>query len=797
MKPATCLRRLSAFVLMLCLAGPVSAGTPELRAVGPVAAQRGTDIEVTLHGNRLNDVSEVLFHTQGITPGELTFENNKVHTTFKIAADAPPGEHLLRVVTRSGVTEAISFHVVDRPIVRELSEEEKKRQDSTSPDQPQPVQLGTVVLGRTLPEDVDYFGVELKRGQRLTAQLDGMRLGKGFTDSYIEVRGPDNAKLASCDDTPLLRQDPFVSLVAPKDGRYTIMIRDSGYEGGNDNWYLLHVGSFVRPAFVYPLGGMLGEKTQLRFIGDAAGVFTQTVTLPKQANNDYTVMPERDGQRPPSGHAFRVNGLPNVMEDPAVDNSAMKQMEGAETHSVPVALNGVIEEPGDVDYFKVQLRKGQAVRMRCFASSMGSRLDAVMNIYSVKDNKHLQGNDDQGGLDSIIEFNPPEDGEYYVRVRDHRKRGGAEYVYRVEVVVPRPFISTRIERYDQNNPQRNQGVAVPAGNRVATLVRVSQRGVKGDTRPELEGLPEGVRVVGKGPSGAGVIPVVFEAGGQAELGARLVDFSASGAGEGDSAERVSGSMRHVIPLVMANPNRTEYYQTTLDRMPVAVTEAVPFKIDVVQPKAPLVKDGRMKLKVNLTRGEGYEKNVRLYMLWKPQGVGATGQVFLGKGKTEGEFDIDANGSAGTRDWPMVVVAQCDTDLGPVWVSSQLFNVKIEDPFVTGTIQKASVTRGQQIDVVVDIEHPRDWQGEGELKLLGMPKGCTFEPIKIKPGQESATFKVKTADDAQPGTHRSLMCELTIQVNGEPVVHRFARGGQLRIDKVRKPKNTQARAEGGE
>lgn len=792
--------RLSVALFVMLCSLPALAGSPTLYNLLPVAGQRGQTIQVNFHGERLHDASEVLFHTQGISAeGLKNHEKNKtkhIHATFKIAADAPLGEHQVRLVTKTGVTEMITFRVVDHQIVQEQRDEPTKNgkrfTQSTSFDSPQAIELGTIVLGRTEPEDVDYFAVQLKKGQSFVAEVCGMRLGRGFTDAHLAVFDSRGTQVAECDDTRLHRQDPAVSFIAPADGRYVIVLRDSGYLGSNNNWYLLQVGEAIAPKLVYPLGGQPGQTIQLRMLGDAGGSFAQEVTLPAQADNDYEVVAEYKGLRSLSGLPFRVNDLTNIIEDPSANNNSINEVKKMAAQALPVAFNGMIERPGDHDYYRVQLKKGQRVRFRCYARSMGSSLDSVVNVFNGADNKHLLGNDDEAGADSVVVFDVPADGDYLVRVRDHRNRGGAAFVYRLEVTLAKPNLSTSITRYDRNSPQSRQAIAVPKGNRYAALVSVNRSGVSGDLVTAMDGLPGGVTAKGLGPAQQGnLMPVVFEASPDAALGVGLTGLQISGQRQGDSAEQVVGGFNQRTPLVMANPNRAEYYHSTLKTHPVAVTEAIPFKIDVVQPKAPLVHGGKQRLQIKLTRNEGYEEQVWLYMLYRPPGIGAPGRVDLNKTSTEGVYEIDANASLPTRDWPMVIVGHGNQSGGAVWASSQLFTVKAEAPFVAGTIDNTKTQQGQTAQVVVNLEHARDWQGQGELKLLGLPAHAKAEPITIKPGQEKATFKLNVSEKTPARNYKSLMCELTIQVNGEPVIHRFGQGGRLRVERPGKD-NAQAK-----
>lgn len=794
--------RWSVVLLLLVLSLPVWAGTPTLTNLLPPAAQRGQTVDVTFYGERLHDVSSVLFHTQGIQADGLANhdkdKNKRVTATLIIAPDAPLGEHQVRLVTKTGVTEMITFYVVDRPVVKELSDEPTKNgnrfKQSTSFDAPQPIDLGAMLLGRTESEDVDYFAVDLKKGQPFSAEVIGMRLGRGFTDSHLAVFDASGKQVAECDDTLRHRQDPVVSFITPADGRYVLAVRDSGYEGSNNNWYLLNVGEAIAPKLVYPLGGQPGQKVKLKMLGDPGGSFVQEVALPSQADNDYELVADYKGLRSLSGLPFRVNDLRNVIEDAEVKNNSMPDAMKRAASTLPIAFNGIIERPGDLDYYRIQLKKGQQVRFRCYARSMGSPLDSIVNIFNAADNKHLQGNDDQGGSDSVVVFNVPADGDYLVRVRDHRDRGGADYVYRLEATFAEPNLSTAITRYDRNRPQSRQAIALPQGNRIAALVSVNRTRVGGDLSAEIEGLPAGVSYQGHGPGEQGnLMPVVFEAKPDTAVGVVLADIQAVAQPKGDSAEQVRGGFRQVTPLVIANPNRTEYHFTTLDTIPVAVTEAIPFKIDVVQPKAPLVHGGKQKLQVKLTRAEGYDEQVRLYMLYRPPGIGAPGRIDINKTDVDGVYEIDANTSVPTRGWPMVIVGNGNQGGGAVWASSQLFTVRVEEPFVKGSINSAKTLRNKTVDLVVDLEHLRDWQGEGELNLLGLPAHATAQPIKIKPGQEKATFKVVVPENTPPGNHKSLMCELTIQVHGEAVIHRFGQGGRLRVDRPKK-ETTQANRE---
>ncbi len=119
-------------------------------------------------------------------------------------------------------------------------------------------------------EDVDYFSIEAKNGQRITAEIEGIRLGQTFFDPYVAILDAGRFVLAGSDDTPLVCQDSVVSIVAPKDGPYVIQVRESAFGGSAECRYRLHVGTFPRPLAVCPYGGKPGQVLDGRWLGDAA-----------------------------------------------------------------------------------------------------------------------------------------------------------------------------------------------------------------------------------------------------------------------------------------------------------------------------------------------------------------------------------------------------------------------------------------------------------------------------------------------------------------------------------------------
>src|SRR5690606_29182845 len=125
-----------------------------------------------------------------------------------------------------------------------------------------------------------------KKGQRISLEVEGIRLGYTIFDPYVAILDKDRFEKAFSDDTILFRQDGYCSFVAEYDGDYYVMVRDSSYRGAGNYYYRVHVGSFRRPDVVYPAGGRLGSSQKVRFIEKDAS-FEEEVKLPETAIEGY------------------------------------------------------------------------------------------------------------------------------------------------------------------------------------------------------------------------------------------------------------------------------------------------------------------------------------------------------------------------------------------------------------------------------------------------------------------------------------------------------------------------------
>lgn len=761
--------------VFLCAILHLEAASPALSILLPRGAQRGKEVEVVFHGERLGDAQEVLFYEPGVTTVSLNASNAaQLKVRLKLDVNARLGQHVVRVRTAGGITEARTFSVGQYPVVDEI-------EPNNDFAQPQKVALNSTVHGVANNEDIDYYQVEAKKGQRITAEVEAMRLGSALVDCHVAILDRKRFELAASDDSSLALQDPIASVVAPEDGTYVVSVRESSYAGSDASRYRLHLGEAPRPTMVYPAGGKAGEELRVTFLGDVSGVSTQSLKLPLGPLGDYAFPFTSGGLTAPSPNFLRLCSFGNVLEQEP--NNEIKTATPTSA-DLPLAFNGIIEKAGDVDFFRFKAKAGQRYDVRCVARGIRSPLDSVLTLHKA-DGGQIADNDDSGGPDSAIAWTVPADGEYLVGVRDHLGKGGPHYVYRVEFHLIAASLSLGIPEFARNSQERN-AVAVPRGNRFATLIKVARANFGGDVRLSAPQLPAGVRMDADVIAGnVNEVPVVFEASADAPLSGQLIPLF----GQQVAATNVHGGFVQSLELVYGEPNNTIYYKTVVDRMAVAVTEEAPFSITVTEPKVPLVQNGSMGLKVVAARRAGFKGAIRLRMLWNPPGVGSQNEVVIPEGQSEAVFPVNANDGAAVRAWRIAIQALADAGKGTVWTSSQLFTLNVAAPYVALQIPVAAGEQGKPVAVLCKLQQLQPFDGEATVQLFGLPPKVqiTQNPLKITKDSKEVIFNATLAPDAPVGQHKSLFCQVVVTQKGEPIAQSVGGGGVLRIDPPPPPK----------
>jgi hypothetical protein len=771
------LRFLWCLTLLLAVPAAYSA-TPSLGAIRPIGGQRGTEMDVTLSGERLGDALEIIYYQRGISTVSIKkVDNNNVTAKIKIAPDCPLGLHDLRVRTASGVSELKTFSV---GALKEIKEVEPNNDFAI----PQVIPMNVTITGIADNEDVDYFVVEAKKGERISAEVEGLRLGISEFDPYVAILNAKRFELGVSDDAALAWRDGFTSIIAPEDGKYVIQVRESAYAGNGGCIYRLHVGNFPRATAIVPAGGKPGETLSVRWIGDPTGETTSSIKLPPTFEREFGLERQDAKGISPYPNTFRLTPLGNVLEKEPNDDQAR-----ATPFEAPMALNGVIEKPGDIDQFVFKAAKGQVFDIHCYARRIRSPLDPIMYL-AKKGAGAMLGADDAIGPDAYFRFQAPEAAEYVIWLVDHLGKGGPDYAYRIEVtpVVPQLTMTTNAEQIPLGTGVMS--IAVPKGNRQAILIYGNRADFGGDLNVTVDKLPAGVTVEAPAiVASQAVVPVLFSAKPDAPLAAALADVT----GKPVDAKLTVPSHFEQMSVLVLGQNNVNVWSRTVDRLAVAVTEDCPYTIEIVEPKVPLVRSGSIGLKVRANRKPGFKAAIAVYLPWNPPGVGSGGGIAIPEGQNEAVIPMNADGGAELRTWKIVVQGASGVASGPIMVSSQLANLTIAQPYVGLAFQAASVDQGKEVDMAIKVAKAVDFPGEAQVTLYGLPNKVTTDVKKITKDTTDLVYHIKTDKVSPAGNHASLFCQVVIMQNGEPIVHNIGTGA-LRIDVPLPPKpNTPAPA----
>jgi len=766
--------------LLVCLqfALPALAFTPVLSSVQPRGGQRGTEMTIRLSGDRLYDPEEILFYQSGISVTKLEVvgdQNKAVKATISIAADAPLGEHLMRLRCKGGLSYQRSFWVGEYPTVMEARNKERTADLNSNFDSPQEIEINQTIQGVADKEDADYYVLQCRKGQRLSVEVEGMRLGRTLFDPYVAILNSDRFELASSDDTALLFRDCAASIIIPEDGPYTVLVRESSYQGTGACQYRLHVGEFPRPTAIYPPGAQPGEVREFTFVGDPTGNLVSKIEMP-DATANYRAFIKNGGWHSPSGLPVRISSLP--FHNEVEPNEGGKQASPAEAPSVPVAFHGILSKKEDKDWFRFAGKKGQKLRARVFARQLRSPLDPYIIVRKEGDSKQIGSNDDAGSgdPDSRLDFEIPEDGVYNLNIRDQLYNSGPDYTYRIEITERSPALSATLPYGSRNNSQKWKMICVPRGNRIGRVVNLSRSNIGCDLSLEASSLPSGITIDRDiAPRSINTMPVIFEATATAEIAGGLHKLRVE-----DPKSGLTGPFEESIHHIEIN-NAGTFHSYHDERVSIAVIEEAPFELSLSVPPVPLVKNGVMTLKVEAKRQPGFEEEIKVTLPWRPPGVSAPSSVTIPKGKNEVSMGINANGSASIAKWRIFVTGEASCSKGPLIVSSKLQPIEIADPFVGGKIELAATELGQDTGLICSISVQKSFEGDARINLNGLPHGVTTETLTITKDTKEVTFPLTVSEEAKKGKTSNIFCSVVITQNGHPISGTAMGGGVLRID----------------
>ncbi len=758
--------RNSLLLVFLLLSVALPAQSPTMDALYPMGGERGKEIEVTFYGRRIDDAEDLFFYRQGLHVlgvEKIPKNTRSVKMRLRIDADCPLGAHPLRIRTKRGITNMKLFWVGVLPELHEKGANDTREQAREIP-------LNVTINGTIRSEDRDWYAVDVPAGSRAHFEVQGIRLGHIEFDPYLTIYDEAGKEVDSCDNCAFGRMDPLCSVETEKAARFYIELREAAHGGSRGSIYRLHVGTFPRPTAALPSGGKPGETIELTLLGDGPPRHA-TVTLPHVDEPFFDYFPETEHGISPTPIRLRLAHATNVLEPEKREPKKHPVVE------IPSAIGGVLAKPGEIDRYRFRAKKGERLVVRALSRSLRSPVDPVVFVTR---GDSRSANDDSGGtLDSVVNFRAKEDGTYTVSIYDHLRRGGPEFVYRLEVTRPDGRISTRTSlRRDA------EWVAVPRGGRMMTILTATNK-VDG-AKPILMGLPAGVSALTtEFRAGASTVPVVLEAAGWASITGRQANVGLLHPGRSDVR---SARLHDFVRLIRVRNDQT-YSGRYAHSLPVAVTDPAPFAVEVEPPTVPIVRGSPLRLRVKLTRAKGFDDAVRVRLAWLPPGISA-GEVTVPKGKDTATIPLSASGSARPGSWHVAGYGLINRRGGTLRVGTNLAPLEVATQWVTAKIGKARTELGANAELAIDLTKGKAFAGDAKAELLNLPRGVTAKPATLRADTKRIEMPLAIDKKAATGKHRPLL-RVTVPSKSGPIVHYF-RGGELRVHKPL-PKRKAAKA----
>ncbi|MCB1210377.1 MAG: PPC domain-containing protein [Verrucomicrobiales bacterium] len=445
---------------------------PRLLTVMPMGGQVGTEVEVTITGENIEEVSALTFSTPKIAAKPVADATNKFRVS--IAADAPVGIYDARLMSRLGVSSARAFSV------NRLTEVTRSKPNN-SVETALALPLNSICNAAMTKRAVDFYSFAATKGKRVAVDCAAMGIDSKLMPVVIlaDMAGHD---LLVNRTGGLLDFDP------PADGTYLIKVNDLTFQGGATHFYRLALQevSGDKPAARQPLTAMVSSMSW------------PPVGLAAQA---------KDKEIEPNNKPAEVQKI-----------------------SLPCDIAGAFFPAADVDTFEFAAKKGETWWVELASERLGLDTDAfvlvqqvkkdgdketlmdVAELYDIAPPMKVSSNGysydgppyNAGSPDVNGKFEIKEDGTYRLQVRDlfGGTRSDPNNVYRLIVRQAMPDFSLAAWALHMTlrNGDRNalsKPVALRAGMTAAFEVVVVRRdGFEGEIELSMDDLPPGVHATG-------------------------------------------------------------------------------------------------------------------------------------------------------------------------------------------------------------------------------------------------------------------------------------------------------------
>lgn len=735
---------------------------PKVSSLSETWLTRGTTNRLTISGEALADVAQVIVSGSGITASlapvalpsvSLAGAHDGVQATPVPTVNAreltlvldpglEPGPRALRLAGPSGVSNPLSFEVSEWTELREAA----LVQSTPAPGIPVlPVPAAVSgVIGQAA--EADWYEFPARRGERLIVDVQANRVGSPLDATLVLFDRAGN-ELARSEDAHGL--DPFLEFTAPEDGDYTVKLFDLRFQGGADYRYRLVLGPLPYLDFLFPFGGRRGETVPVRMEGrNLGGAETMNFEIRPDAPLGRRELRAKTALGSSNPLPFDIGTWPEIADREPNDTLAT-----AQAITAPVSLNGRLGRTNDVDYYRWRARADEKTVVEVLARPFGSALDALLTVSDAQ-GAVVGQNDDANGPDARVVFDAKANTDYVVALRDLTDRGGSRFGYRL-VIQPEDTTPNFVVRVAEPR------VRVPRGGSTAVRCEIERRqGYDGVVRVSAEDLPAGVTAS----------PVILSTAG-AKFGWLILTAQTNAA---------LGFQRWRLTAAAEMGGRaTQRAVETADDVYLAVLPEVPFRLDVSQALASVDQAGTFSLDVTVSRREDFPGEVKVVAEDVP-GVSFTPLTLAGdqaRGKISGRLAYNAETGA----HPVALRAEATvggravmthapvappvmTEGIPLFIVAMLPGSSF---FLTNPVKlsatalpEGSASVANQTEFVVKVDR-RGLAGEIPLQVEGLPAGISITSTNLAANSNEAGFRLVVSDRAPLGTNHQFRVAATV------------------------------------
>jgi hypothetical protein len=403
-------------LLMESTTAPLMAQT--ISAVQPRTCVLGSTTRLTLQGADLNESLRTQASLPGIPLKIVKIEPTRAEIDLTVPSDTPLGPCSLWIAGPSGLIKQQTLFIDD---VASAVDNGQNHSLETA----QSLSLPCSLEGSCDAAHSDYYRFQVEAAQRVAFEVHAQQL-RSPMDPVVRLLNAQGKILHQVDDSQV-GPDCRFQYDFTEAGEYWLQISDSRHAAAGAS-YQLRLGDFPLAYHCFPLAAQAGTKSRIEFIGptEQSGV-TSEVTFPPQTTGTVYVSGRVSDGQASTWLPILVTPTPQVMES---------QVETA--LSLPVGISGRLDQPRQIDSYRLLGTQGQTLRISTKTRSLGTPTLLRMRLVDAQGKQLAEtkvADTDEWSMEATL----PADGEYRLEAEDLLQRGGWEYAYWIDVSLAGSF----------------------------------------------------------------------------------------------------------------------------------------------------------------------------------------------------------------------------------------------------------------------------------------------------------------------------------------------------------------------